>query len=90
MLASLLIPVTPNSTVTVYMVQIRSKTQIVIMVVTSNPNTTPIPFVNRGVANENVVAVAHTTAKMAIISITCPRKPSTLSPKSGRHASEKR
>ena len=65
-------------------------TQIVMAVLTSKPNTTPIAFVKRGVANENVVAVAHTTAKIAVTSITLPQKPSTLSPSNGRQASEKR
>lgn len=57
-------------------------------VLISKPNTTPIAFVRRGVAKENVVAVAQTTAKIAVMSITFPQKPSTLSPRSGRQASE--
>ena len=61
-----------------------------IAVVTSKPNTEPIALVSRGVAREKVVAVAHTTAKIAITSITLPQKPSTLSPRRGRQASEKR
>ena len=65
-------------------------TQIVTAVLTSKPNTTPIALVKRGVANEKVVAVAHTTAKIAITSITLPQNPSTLSPNRGRQASEKR
>ena len=41
-------------------------------VVTSKPNTLPIALVSRGVASEKVVAVAQTTAKIAIISIPHP------------------
>lgn len=42
-------------------------------VLTPKPNTTPIALVKRGVANEKVVAVAQTTAKIAVTSITLPK-----------------
>ena len=89
-LASLLIPDTPNNTVIVYILHISKSTKIVTVVVTSKPNTAPIALVSKGVASEKVVAVAHTTAKIARISINFPKTPSTLSPRRGRQASEKR
>ena len=54
----------------------------------SNPKTWPIAADNKGVANENVVAVPAINAKIAIKSMTFPIHPSTLSFKIGRHASE--
>ena len=54
------------------------------------PNTDAKAEAKRGVAKENVVAVAQTIAKTATISITLPQGPSTLSPIKGRTASEKR
>ena len=48
---------------TVYIVKIYKKTAIVTVVLASNPHTVPKAFVRSGVASENVVAVAQTTAK---------------------------
>ena len=54
------------------------------------PVRADIPLDRRGVASENVVAVAQMMEKMAIMSITLPHAPSTRLPNKGRHASEKR
>ena len=52
------------------------------------PNTWLIAAERSGVASENVVAVPAINAKMAIKSMVFPIQPSTLSPRSGRQASE--
>jgi hypothetical protein len=85
--ASLEIPLTPNITVMVYTLQMSNKIRIVIVVVEGIPKTTDSALVSNGVAKEKVVAVAHTIANTAVISMTCPKIPSTLSPNKGRIAS---
>ena len=88
--ANLEMPLTPKSTVIVYVAQMSSNIKIVNVVLVGMFKIEASAEDNNGVAKENVVAVAHTMAKMAIISMIFPIDPSTLFPNSGLTASENR
>ena len=88
--ANLEIPFIPNNTVIVYTAHIKSKIPIVSVTLVDIPKTDANADAKSGVAKENVVAVAHTIAKIATMSISLPKEPSTLFPKRGLTASENR
>ena len=73
-----------------YTAHIKSNIPIVKTTFVEMPHIEANADASNGVAKENVVAVAHTIAKTATISISFPNGPSTLFPRRGLTASENR
>ena len=80
----------PNHTASVYITAMIISKRMVNITLSEMPNTLHNAADNKGVARENVVAIPASIARMAVISMSLPHFPSTLSLSNGRHASEKR